>query len=195
MKRILLLLMAFSVFGTIQAQKHEDHNGFRKGDAFISGLVGFNSTSHSNGFKETEIKFSPRFGYFLNDFTALGGRLGYGYHREKNNAGQRITENSTIVAEVFSRYYLLPGSQFSVFGELAVGFGTTKNITGKWDNGVNAGFSPGLSYFVGQHFALEAIFGVLAYHSVSVNGSKTSTDSFRIGLDLENINFGIIYKF
>src|SRR5699024_3658854 len=98
-------------------------------------------------------------------------------------------------AEVFGRYYLLPGSKFSVFGELGVGFGSTKNIEKEWTNGIKAGFSPGISFFVGQHFALEAMFGILAYHTVSPGNRSGSTDSFSVGMDMENFNFGIIYKF
>lgn len=194
-KKILVLLIALVAFGTVQAQKSEDHNGFKKGDKFVSGLIGYKSVSNPDGVKSKSFKVSPRMGFFLNDFVAIGGRLGYDIQNSKDANGNKTYDNSTITVEAFGRYYLLPGSAFSVFGELGVGYGATRNINHDWDNGINVGFSPGLSYFVGQHFALEAVFGIMAYHSVSPAGASGSTDEFNIGVDLENISFGIIYKF
>ncbi len=193
MKRALFFLLALVIFGTAQAQ--QDHDGFAKGDMFISGALGYSSVSYPDHSEEQNFTISPRFGYFLNDFIALGARLGYALQDRKNTLGHRVADNSTLTIGVFGRYYLLPGSKFSIYGELGVGFGATKNIADDWTNGVNAWFSPGLSYFVGRHFALEASFGVLSYHTVNAQGVSGSTHSFEAGIDLEDINFGIIYKF
>ena len=194
---ILFSCICFLAIQSVKAQNYDDggHNGFKKGDQFISGLVGYNSISQPDKSKERTFKVSPRYGYFLNDFIAVGGRLGYTYNIEKNRAGEATSKNISYAVEGFGRYYLLPGSQFSVFGELAVGFGQNRNIIGDWTNGINAGFSPGLSYFLGQHFALEATFGVISYNTVNPRGVSGTTDNFQVGIDLENINFGIIYKF
>lgn len=191
----LFTLIALFSFESVTAQKSTDHNGFKKGDQFVSGLIGYSSVSHADKSKERTFKVSPRYGYFLNDFIAVGGRLGYSYSINKNRLNETTSKNYSYVAEAFGRYYLLPGSQFSVFGEVGLGFGSSRNLEGQWTNGINAGFSPGLSYFVGQHFALEATFGVLSYNTVNDKDQKSTTDSFKVGLDLENINFGIIYKF
>ncbi len=191
----LFIMMTLFAVKTSTAQESDDHNGFKKGDQFVSGLVGYNSTSYANKSKERTIKVSPRYGYFLNDFLAIGGRLGYIYNIQKSRENITTAKSQSYVAEVFTRYYLLPGSQFSIFGEIAAGYGALRDIRGDWNSGINAGFTPGLSYFVGQHFALEAIFGVLSYNSASTHGESGTTDTFRVGLDLENINFGIIYKF
>lgn len=194
MKKYLLLFVSIIVFGTMQAQKNEDHNGFMKSDKYISGLIGFSTISNADDVKIKQFEVSPRFGYFISDFIAIGGRLGYGYYHKKNSAGARVAENSTFTVEAFGRYYLLPGSKFSVFGELGIGFGSTKNIAGNWTNGINVGFTPGLSYFINQHFAVEFGIGVLSYDTVKPEGGNGSTDSFAVGVNLENINFGIIYK-
>lgn len=172
-----------------------DVNGFRKGDKFLSGTLGYNTISEADGSKEINFRVAPRIGFFLNDFVAVGGKLGYGYLRRKNHLGQRTIENSTITGALFGRYYLFPGSKFSFFGELGVGFGSTRNIAKDWTNGVNAGFSPGISYFVSEHFALEAQFGLLSYNTVSPREEAGSTDSFSVGIDMSDIDFGIIFKF
>lgn len=194
MKKLIIVFLACLVGSTTLAQD-KDHNGFMKGDRFASGLLGYKTSSDANKTKETEFRFSPRIGYFINDFVAVGGRLGYSYGKTKDASGVKTLENNSFTAGVFGRYYLLPGSQFSVFGELGLGFGSTKDMNDKWTHGVNAMFAPGLSYFLGKYFALEASFGILSYNTVSPHGKPGSTHSFDVGIDLENINFGIIYKF
>lgn len=197
MKKTLTLLAAIMFFSGLIAQENfdEGHNGFAKGDKFISGLISYGSVSHSDDSKEKNFNVSPRLGFFLNDFIAVGGRLGFAWYQKKLVSGDRVSENSTFTAGAFGRYYLLPGSRFSVFGELGLGFGSTKNMNGKWTNGVNVGFLPGLSYFIGQHFAFEASIGILSYNTVNSGNRSGSTDSFDVGINLEDIQFGVIYKF
>lgn len=191
----LVVILALFAVQSGSAQESNDHNGFKKGDQFVSGLVGYSSTSYANKSKEKSIKVSPRYGYFLTDFLAVGGRLGYNYNIQKSREKVTTSKSQSYVAELFARYYLLPGSKFSAFGEIAAGYGALRDLQGDWNNGINAGFTPGISYFVGQHFALEATFGVLSYNSASTHGESGSTDTFKVGLNMENINFGIIYKF
>ncbi len=195
MKKLLLFIFLISIFGTVQAQEKKDHNGFMKGDKYISGMIGYNTVSNSDNSKNKKFEVSPRFGYFINDFVAVGGRLGYSQSTSKNASGNKIADNTAFTVEAFGRYYLLPGSKFSLFGELGVGFGSIKNIDKKRNNGINAGLTPGLSYFINQHFAFEFAIGVLSYETVKRNGADGSTDSFSVGVDLENISFGFIYKF
>jgi len=193
MRKFGILLVLLFIVGTMHAQR--DVNGFKKGDNFMSGSIGFGTVSHSDDSKEINYGISPRYGYFLNDFVAVGGRVGYDYLKRKNPAGEKVLENSTIIAGLFGRYYLFPGSKFSFFGELGLGFGSTKNINNHWTNGINAGISPGISYFLTEHFALEASFGMLSYNTVNPGGNSGSTDSFKVGIDMEDIQFGIILKF
>jgi len=195
MKKLFLCIFLIGVFNTIQAQEKKDHNGFMKGDKYISGMIGFNSVSNADNSKSKQFEVSPRFGYFLNDFVAVGGRLGYSQNNSKNASGEKIIDNTAFTVEAFGRYYLLPGSKFSLFGELGIGFGSIKNINKKWTNGINVGLTPGLSYFINQHFAFEFAIGVISYETVKRDGASGSTDNFSVGIDLENINFGFIYKF
>lgn len=194
MKRFVIAVLILFCFNLSQAQEN-DHKRFGTGDMFASGLIGYHSVSNPDHSKEKKFEFVPRFGYFINDFFAVGGRLGYTYNVVKTSDNTKIAENSTFTIGVFGRYYLLPGSKFAPFAELGVGFGSTQNIDHKHTNGVNAALAPGISYFLNQHFALEATFGVLSYNTVKPDGDNGSTDSFDVGLDLEHINFGIIYKF
>ncbi len=194
MKKIPVLLLTLMMFGLMKAQD-ADHIGFKEKDMFVSGLIGYHSVSKPNDSKVQKFSLIPRFGYFVNDFVAVGGRLGYNYGTTKDPDGNKIEENNTFTIGIFGRYYLLPGSKFSPFGEIGVGYGTTSDINDHTVNGINAAFAPGLSYFISRHFALEATFGILSYNTVEPKSGNGSTDSFDVGLDLEHINFGIIYKF
>lgn len=193
MKKPVLILFAIFFVSIMHAQKEK--NGFSKGDKFISGSIGYSTVSNPDDSKEKDFNVSPRFGYFLNDFLAVGTKLGYSFTKMKDSEGNKMADNNSILVNAFGRYYLLPGSKFSVFGELHLGFGSTKDISGTWHNGVNVGFSPGLSYFIAEHFALEAGFGILSYNTVNAASGNGSTDSFDVGLNLEDIHLGIIFKF
>lgn len=194
----LIFWVGMLVVGITYAQDDANHGGFREGDKFASGSIGYSTVSSISNLKTKSFNVTPRVGYFINDFVALGVSLGYSFEKAENEDTHNVTmRNESMTGGVFGRYYLLPGNDFSFFGELGVGFGTIKNkINNRRFNGVNASFTPGLSYFVSEHFALEASFGLINYDSVKQNtDSADSQKSFKVGVDLENINLALIYKF
>jgi len=197
MKKIILSLAALASFTFASAQEQEvETYGFNEGDMFVSGSFGIGSTKFPDDSKENTFNISPRFGYFLNDFIAVGAQAGYSKQKEENANGDDVVDNSTFTIGAFGRYYLMPAQKFSFFGELGLGYGTTEDINDNKVNGVNIDVSPGLSYFVSKHFALEATFGILGYNSVKPdNDGAESTDSFDFGLNMDDINLGLIYKF
>ena len=205
MKKILLSAAAVLAFGFANAQEDTTKGGFSAGDAFISGTVSFGSEK-TGDFKTNEFNFSPRAAYFINDNIALGLELGY-MHSKEENAFEIKTNSFEIGA--FGRYYFTPANSFSLFTQLEAAYITYKQESESVDfnerNGFGVRFAPGISYFISEHFALEATFGVLQYITVKPDGiqfdgqntyeSDESTDSFEIGLDMADINFGIVYKF
>ena len=197
MKKLILSLAALASFTFASAQEQEvETYGFNEGDMFVSGSFGIGSTKFPDDSKENTFNISPRFGYFLNDFIAVGAQAGYSKQKEENANGDDVVDNSTFTIGAFGRYYLMPAQKFSFFGELGLGYGTTEDINDNKVNGVNIDVSPGLSYFVSKHFALEATFGILGYNSVKKDESGAeSTDSFDFGLNMDDINLGLIYKF
>ena len=113
------------------------------------------------------------------------------------------TKTNAFSVEAFGRYYMTPASKFSFFGELAVNYGTSKtevetplgDIESK-SNGFGVQVAPGVSYFLNSNLAIEATFGALKYNTVDPDAEGAdSTDSFELGLNLRDINFGIVYKF
>lgn len=197
-RRIILSLIAVLTLSFVNAQEEKSSRiGFQKTNKFISGAIGFSTTSYPDDRKENSFTVAPRFGYFISDFVALGAKAGYSFEKRKNPNGDKVYDNQSFTLGVFGRYYLLPGNRFSVFGEVGLGFGTIKNtVTDDRYNGVNANFNPGLSYFISESFALEATFGLIQYDSVKQDiNDADAQEAFEVGLDLSRINLALIYKF
>lgn len=94
-----------------------------------------------------------------------------------------------------SRYYLNPGKKFSPFGDLSVGFGTINpELPTEGDiNTFDLGFSPGINYFLNNHFSVEATIGRIGYSSFSTTGYSQS--NVGLNLNLSTIGLGVNYKF
>ncbi len=193
MKKIILSAIAVLAFGFANAQ---DGKGFNNGDAFISGSLGFNSTSIGDN-STTGFSVSPKFGFFVTSNIAVGAA--FGFEGRTTNTGLPLAKdvkNNTFTAGVFGRYYATPASDFSVFGELGVNYSTSKPDGGTTTNGFGVALAPGISYFVSKHFALETTIGVLSYDTkkLDVNGAE-ATNSFNVGLGITDIKLGLVYKF
>lgn len=210
MKKIVLSLAALLVVTFANAQEETSGGkGFSNGDVFISGAVGFGTTS-TGDLSESEFTIAPRVGFFVSDNIAIGVELGYVSSTSDVATFDPIIgetsyelKNNTFAIGGFGRYYATPASDFSIFGQLSIAYATSKSEAADLDgssefkaNGFNFGLAPGISYFVSDNLALEATFGVLGYTTLKPDyEGAESTDTFEIGLDMNDINFGILYKF
>ena len=198
MKKVLLSLAAVFAFGLANAQEATtDNGGFSRGNIFLSGSVGYGSDEGFDGTKVNEFNVSPKAGYFVTDNIAVGLSLGYTNGKTEEDGAEDIKINEFEVG-AFGRYYFTPASQFSIFGELGVGYGTIKQEQGDAEakyNGFNVGLAPGVSYFISKNFALEATVGLLGYKSVKNDDTDAKADNFDLGLNLGDVNFGLVYKF
>ena len=193
----LLVLGAFALFGAMNAQ--ETSEGFAKGSTFVTGAVGFGSSSYDEA-KTSGFTFSPSVGHFVSENIAVGARLGFSNLTEDD--GEDKIKSNEFSAGLFGRYYWMPASKFSIFAELGVDYMNTSEDSGvsgaeKFKtNGFGFAFAPGINYFLNNHFALEAKWGVLGFNSVKadVEGAK-ATNNFNLGVNLSNINLGLVYKF
>lgn len=187
MKRIFLAAIAVMGFTFANAQT----TGFSKGNTFISGALSISSDktgdAKSNGFE-----IEPKVGYFLTENIALGGKLGFRSDKFENDS-----KDNAFTVGAFGRYYFTPASQFSVFGQLGLDYTGHKYKPGNGkSNELGAGLGLGLSYFLSNHFAIEATWAGLNY-SVNNNGGHGAdkTNSFYLGSDLREVQFGVVYKF
>lgn len=186
MKKIILAAIAVMTFGFANAQT----SGYSKGDAFISGA--FNVGSQKKGdAKANEFTIEPKVGYFVTENIAIGAKLGFG----STKIGEDKTNSFT--AGAFGRYYFTPASQFSVYGQAGLDFTNSKIKPGDYkENEIGANVGLGLSYFLSNHFAIEATWLGLGY-SVNNNGGHGAekSNNFNFGTDLRAVSFGVVYKF
>ena len=191
----LFLVGAVALFGALNAQ--ETSEGFVKGNTFITGAVGVTSTK-TGDFKESGFTISPSVGHFVSENIAVGARLGFNNVTEDD--GEDKVKTNTFSAGLFGRYYWMPASKFSIFAELGVDYANASVDNGVTDklkaNGFGFEFAPVINYFLNNHFALEAKWGVLGYNTVKpdVDGAK-ATNNFNFGVNLSDINLGLVYKF
>ena len=196
MKKIILTVAAVFAFGFANAQEKESGNGgFSKGSMFVSGAFSIGSEKTGDT-KSTGFEIEPKFGYFVTENIAIGGKLGYSSDKAENALGD-TQDDATLTVGAFGRYYFTPASQFSLFSELGVDYSTVED---KLDDekakeiGVNLGL--GLSYFVSNDWAIEASWAGLGYTSNDNGGDGADkTNSFGLGADLRAISFGVVYKF
>ncbi|WP_298224328.1 porin family protein [Flavobacterium sp.] len=200
MKKIILSTVAILAFGFANAQdKGGSGEGFSKGDVFLSGQVGFGSSKYTaaGNYKEDSFTFSPSVGYFVTENIALG--LGLTISNSSTQATEAADKSkvNTTGFDVMGRYYFTPSNQFSVYGQLGVGYQSTKyDAADVKVNGFGVNVGPGVSYFISKNFAMEAGWGVLSYATAKADstGAESSTD-FGLNVNLNDINFGLVYKF
>ena len=147
----------------------------------------------------------PRVGFFVSDNIAIGGMLGYNGTTSDEfvdvlDAEAEVKTNMLTIG-AFGRWYATPANQFSFFAELGLNYNTQNMEVEGIDedikaNGFEVALTPGVNYFISPNFALEASIGVLSYETSKPDfDGAESTDSFAIGVNLSQINFGIVYKF
>lgn len=189
-----ILIVAIAVLGlSANAQEETTNDGFSKGDVFISGSIGYDS-QETGPFKTSTFEIAPRAGYFVSESIAVGLQIGYLSTKSENFSGD-VEDFSVLALGAFGRYYFSPSKRFSLFGQLGINYLTAEdNLSGGKADGFGFALAPGISYFVSEHFALEATIGELSYFTVGPDGGE-STDTFTFGLDLNDVNFGVVYKF
>ncbi len=203
MKKLMLTALAVVSFVVANAQETSNGSeGFSKGDIFISGAVSYGSEKTGDT-KENTLTLTPRIGYFANENFVIGLRAGYISQSLENTFFEDVfleeLDINSFEIGGFGRYYTTPANKFSFFGELAVSYISidTDFDTGDFKtDGFGIGFSPGVSYFLNPNIAIEAAWGALSYVTVEPDfDGAESTDTFEIGLDLDDITLGLVYKF
>ena len=193
-----MLVGALALFAAVNAQVSTSTEGFAQGSTFITGAVGFASESIADE-KTSGFTIAPSVGYFVTPNIAIGAKLGY--TSLKNEEGSYEETTDLLTAGVFGRYYWMPASKFSIFAELGADYRSLteddNTISNEYkSNGFAIQLAPGMNYFLNNNFALEAKVGVLGYSSdkPDYTGAE-ATDNFNIGLNLNDITLGLVYKF
>ncbi len=193
MKKIFVLGFICITF-QFNAQENSTANdfGFDQKDLFVTGTISFFSTdSNTDGFSVNErFGVDASLGRFFTDHIAAGISAGFSVQ----NNGER-TNNSYNIG-VFGRYYATPENRFSLFGELSAIYANSEGITPSLASyGYALTIAPGINYFLSDAFALQARFGQLGYNYNTFKDSDAEVSTFDFRLNLNNINFGLLYKF
>nr|WP_321222683.1 porin family protein [uncultured Psychroserpens sp.] len=196
----LFLMAAVAVFGlsNVNAQDENTVGGFAQNDVYVSGTVGFNSTSQDET-KFNNVTLSPTVGYFVSENIALEFNLLVG--SQKQEVGDFEQKQSQFGAGLGAVYFFTPSNQFS----FTLGAGVSYVSNKEEEDGVDEDFksdiigfavAPGVNYFVSDDFALRASIGALSYTSEKADfEGAEAINNFGLNLNLSDINFGITYKF
>ena len=167
---------------------NQAHCQIDKGSLLLGGDFSFSSeteTQKQGSASETNslIRVAPRLGYAFNDRFVLGGFLSLDFE-----PGLR-SSTTTLKIGPFVRYYYPLNFNTYLLGETTFGYGFTKTST---SNGADdpiitlTDFSagPGLSYFVTQSFAVEALFKY-AYTNSLVSGQSSSKGGVQFSVGIQ----------
>ena len=203
MKKV-LLFAAFAAFAMTSVNAQDDSSGFAKSDIYMTGTVGFNSSTESSnitGDTDTDnssTEFSPAIGYMLTDNIALEAGLGY----ESGDDGS--TETTVTTFSVGARWFMNPSDKFSLSVGAGLGFGSgTAPFVGQTVEGELSALTftvaPAVNYWMSDSWGLFANIAAFQYSSTTTGNSATSdefdTTSTGLNIDLTDINFGMVYKF
>lgn len=196
MKKV-LLLGAFALFGAMNAQQ-----AGLEGKTFVTGQVGFSTESTSGSdVSNNEFAIVPAVGHFIAPTVAIGTGIGYAGTTTKVDSDNKVTTGAFVI-KPFARKYWSVANNLYVFGQLDVPmeFGKTKTTVAGSSSESNKYSSvgvfvrPGLDYFLSNNWTIEATIGALGYNSTKPDGGK-STNTFGLGLNFSEINFGVKYVF
>jgi len=195
MKKVILSALAVFAFGTAVAQEGNGNGGFSKGSMFVSGAFSIASEKTGDN-KGSGFEIEPKFGYFVTESIAIGGKLGYASMKAEDATGDTMDATALTIG-AFGRYYFTPASQFSLFGQAGFDYSSIDNkLADVKENEIGINVGLGLSYFVSNDWAIEATWAGLGYTSNDNGGDGAEkTSSFGLGADLRAISFGVIYKF
>jgi len=166
MRKIILLAVAIFALNTVKAQ--EKNQGL-KGAWW--GLASFNYSD--DGADNTSFVILPAVGTFVSPDITVGAALGY----ISNKSGSADATN-IVVFKPLARKYWGASDKFFIFAEASVPMLFNKNF-----NSYSINIEPGIDYFIGGKWTLEAKFGKVGYTSFNPKVGE-SVNSFNIGLNM-----------
>ncbi len=191
MRKIILSFATLFTISLAVAQETESY-GFAQGDIAIGGGIMFQSDKDGST-KTTSFGIIPMVDYFFTD--NISGGIAIGYESTKVKTANISQDVNMFLGEIHGRYYLTPASRFSLFGQLALGYGSTDLGSSKI-NAMSVVLNPAINYFISENFALMGSLGGLEYTSAKpdYSGAEAST-SFGFELKIASIDLALIYKF
>jgi len=178
---ILSCLIGFTSFGQIV-----------KGTKAVGGGISYSNTTQPGylGEEDSDSSFEliPGFGYFASDGFLVGITLGYSTGKA-TTFGSEI-KSSGFAAGPFARYYKQTSNEnFAFYGQFSFLFGSGKetdsNNQETKTSAIDIAVSPGLVYFLNNHWAVELGFRGIGYNSSDPDKEvdNDNTKTFEVGLN------------
>ena len=209
MKKV-LLFAAFAAFAMTSVNAQDDSSGFAKSDIYMTGTVGFNSSTESSNVAgsvdvdNSSTEFSPAIGYMLTDNIALEAGLSYSSSDGFDEESELDAETTITTFSVGARWFMNPSDKFSLSVGAGLGFGSgTRSYTGTTFEGERSALTftvaPAVNYWISDSWGLFANIAAFEYASTTDSNNQDSdeleTTSTGLNIDLTDINFGMVYKF
>ena len=190
------------------------HAQLKKGDILLGGNVNFskqtvNPVSANNPVDQTIFSFTPSVARAVKDDLLVGLNLTYTYSKMKSGAPAYITAQDGYGLGVFVRKYKTLGAGFALFAEGDLGGmyqlsrsypdGGTKPPADK-SYSINAGFYPGIAYFISKHVQLETGLQNMGYiqytHAKTGQGvPEVKSTTFAVGSSLNQALNNLVVGF
>ncbi len=187
-KTMLLAVIALFLFSNSFAQEEKKSEGL-KGAWYGLGALSYVNDEATDS---SSFLILPAAGTFVSPTVTLGSAIGY----LSTKVGSAAADNTFIVMP-FARKYWGVADKLFIFGEA--------NVPMYFNDAANSyGFflQPGMDYFIGGKWTVEAKFGRFGYRSTKPNGgSATGTTELGFNMfggnteNLGSMSFGVKYLF
>lgn len=199
----LTLSLAYYVGANPPRRTPNAENALRRGTRLLGGSFALGGSAgrsaRNNG--ETngiDFNFGPQVGWFVRDNMAVGLGLTTGFNQLRSTGSfgfpsggvtsEFTQSNLSLGLRPFVRNYAMLGPKFGVFLETSVNVSHTRTRTetlpatavpSEWSGrtfSLQAGLRPGVTYFLGRRFAVEATTGFVGFSLLNArNPTFTST--------------------
>ncbi len=194
----LVFMAAFAVFAltSVHAQEGDDKDkftgGFEKGNIYLSGALGYWSTS-TDDVKSSRLTIMPAVGYLVSDNFSVGFTAGY--MSSQGESGDVDTQDETAFnVGAYGAYHFNADHRFAPFAGVGVGYESMSfNLPGDdyKENGFGAGLFTGANFWFSDCFAVFTQIGVLSFTNTKpdFDGAEATTN-FAFNLDFKEITLG-----
>lgn len=199
MKKLTLLLFIFMSSLSTFAQLVKGNKAIGGGLTYIKVTQpGYSIGGEANDSQAT-FQALPSFGYFFSDRLIAGINVGYSSTKITQFAAETTSSSFLVGPQV--RYYMQTSNEnFYVYGQLnfLFDFGKTKNGLSPdvKTSGLDLALSPGLAYFLNQHWAVEMSFQGFGYSKTDPNKDVDNNEIKTVNIGLNSLlPSGIGFRF
>lgn len=179
---IFLCLLSFTGFTQIVKGTKAVGGGITYSKTTQPGYLGDGEDSQSS------FEFIPSIGYFVSDGILVGINLGFSSGKTDSFGSE--TKSSGFAAGPFARYYKQTSNEnFAVYGQFSFLYGSGKDTDSSNQetktSAMDIALSPGLVYFVNEHWAIELGFRGIGYYSSDPDKDvdDNTVKTFDVGLN------------